>query len=102
MFEKGNSIELFPLRCSRNSVNSYSPIIDKVEMSRITVDASRQGEVEELYHQWGKNLPRVPGQLGGTITNWIVGQRIGDDIELFFDEGFLPTLRESNIAFGEG
>lgn len=73
-----------------------------VGMSRITVDASRQRDVEELHRLWGQSLPRGPGQLGGTITTWTVGQRIGNDIELFFNEEFLPTLKQSGIAFNEG
>jgi hypothetical protein len=71
-------------------------------MPRILVDASLQRDVEELHRLWGQKLPKVPGQIGGAVTTWVVGQRIGNDIELFFNDGFLPTLRASGIAFNEG
>jgi hypothetical protein len=62
-------------------------------------DISRRHEVEAAYGQWADALPRKPGQLGGAIVQFGVGQEIGTKVELLFDDNFLPTLRSSGIPY---
>jgi hypothetical protein len=82
-------------------------------MPNIQVDASRRREIEEFHRLWSRELPRVPGQLGGTITSLVVGppiHRVNEiitysDFEqirfIAVDLRFLEYLKVNNISFLE-
>jgi hypothetical protein len=68
-------------------------------MAKVKVEIDRKQEVEECYRLWAAALPRTERQFGAPITLVVVGQEIGNRIELFFDDNFLPALRGSGIPF---
>ncbi len=56
-------------------------------MPNIQFARELKSQVMEAQRQWASELPRQPGQLGGTITNWAEGPPV-------YTPGEIPTYSD--------